>query len=62
LGRNKFFLLEAKMHRREQFAAYFLGQGNKITSLNSYKVVLKRVDQEIGGLDEKLMSEGADAV
>jgi hypothetical protein len=51
-----------KMYRADQFAAYFLGQGNKPNSLNSYQVVLRRVDLTIGGLDEKLVSEGGDAV
>ena len=50
------------MFRADPFAAYFLGQGNKPTSLNNYKTVLKRVDIAIGGLDEKLLSEGPDSV
>jgi Endonuclease NucS len=50
------------MYRADRFAAYFLGLGNKPSSLNNYQVVLKKADLAIGGLDEKLMSEGDDAV
>src|SRR5438067_1456231 len=50
------------MYRSEQFAAFFLGQGNKPSSLNNYRTVLKRVDQAIGGLDEKLLSDGCETV
>jgi hypothetical protein len=50
------------MYRPEQFAAYFLGQGFKPSSLNNYQVVLRKVDLAIGGLDEKLMSDGGESV
>jgi RecB family endonuclease NucS len=50
------------MYNSEQFAVFFLEQGNKPSSLNNYKTVLKRVDLAIGGLDEKLASEGVAAV
>jgi hypothetical protein len=54
--------LEEQMYRAEQFAAYFIGQGLKPNSLNNYQVVLRKADQAIGGLDEKLTNEGGNAV
>ncbi|MBV9018928.1 MAG: DUF91 domain-containing protein [Alphaproteobacteria bacterium] len=50
------------MYRAAEFAGFFLGQGNTQNSLNYYKTVLKRVDQAVGGLDEKLATEGPEAV
>lgn len=50
------------MFREEQFASFFLGQGNRPSSLNNYKTVLRRVDTVIGGLDEKLGREGPESV
>lgn len=50
------------MYRAAQFAAFFLGQGNKPSSLNNYQVVLRKADLVIGGLEEKLTTEGPEAV
>jgi hypothetical protein len=54
--------LEDNVYRPGQFAAYFLGQGFKPSSLSNYQVVLRKVDLAIGGLDEKLTTEGGDSV
>lgn len=51
------------MYRQDDFRSYFVGQfGASQGTFNTYNSYLNRIDQLIGGLDERIAADGIEAV